>query len=283
MRKLRYHLVSTVACTLLAAATAYAQPPAKKALDHGDYDIWNRIAGQALSNDGTWALYGVVSEAGDPRVHVQPLRGGTAREIERAEGAQFSHDGRFVVFRIKPAKATVKQLREARTPAAQLPQDSIGILDVQSGTIVRAERLRTFKLPAKAGGWVAYTIAAPGDTSAAPQTGRGGGRGGAPPQAAQGGRGGQAAAGTQRRKEEGLPLVVRNLASGQERRIEDVTQYEFSPDGARLAWIVSTREGATDGVFVQELATGQSTARTAGHRRARSSHRVTLRCRRAGG
>jgi dipeptidyl aminopeptidase/acylaminoacyl peptidase len=48
--------------------------------------------------------------------------------------------------------------------------------------------------------------------------------------------------------------VVRHLASGAERRYDDVTEYAFARDGGRLAAVVSSRTGETDGVLLLQLA-----------------------------
>jgi hypothetical protein len=112
MRILRTAFACALAYALVAPA-AYAQgPAAKKALDHDSYDIWNRIAGQSISDDGRWVLYGVASEANDPRLMVRQVSGSGSVEIERGEAGEFSEDSRFVVFRLKPAMVAVKQAKK---------------------------------------------------------------------------------------------------------------------------------------------------------------------------
>ncbi len=116
------------AALFFAAAPLHAQMPqpgdglsAKPALDHDVYDIWNRIAGQALSDNGQYALYHLVSEKNDPRLIVRPLRGGAPIEVERAEGARFSEDGRFIVFLLKPAKAAVEEAKKNKVKDEDIP------------------------------------------------------------------------------------------------------------------------------------------------------------------
>jgi hypothetical protein len=153
MRILRTALACALAYAFLAPA-AYAQgPAAKKPLDHDSYDIWNRIAGQSITDDGRWVLYGVASEANDPRLMVKQVAGSGSFEIERGEAGEFSEDSRFVVFRIKPGKEAVKQAKKDKVKADQMPQDSMGILDLSNGTFVRMERVKAFKLPEEGAGF----------------------------------------------------------------------------------------------------------------------------------
>ncbi len=81
------------------------------------------------------------------------------------------------------------------------------------------------------------------------------------------GRGAGAGTGPQSskdRKADGSPLVLRNLASGQERRIELVTNYEFAKDGSKLIYTTSTKDGSNDGAFALDTGSGQVTALASG-------------------
>jgi dipeptidyl aminopeptidase/acylaminoacyl peptidase len=248
------------AAFFLLFAAAGVQAQAKKPLDHDAYDIWNRITGQALSADGKWLLYQVGSEASDPVLHVKPVASGTEVNVDRAEAAAFSDDSRFVVFRINPAKEAVKQAKKDKVKADQMPQDSLGILDLSTGQVTfRTEHVRSFKLPRDNAAWLAYEIAKPGDTTQAPAGGGRGGRGGG------GGRGGRGGGPNgARRPVDGNTVVLRNLASGQERRIEMVSNYALTNNGARLVYTTSTKDGSNDGAFAMNTADGQVTTLLAG-------------------
>ena len=260
MRTFRASLALTF--TALFAVSALQAQTAKKPLDHDAYDIWNRIGGQSISDDGRWVLFGIDSEAGDPRLFVKAAAGGTEHILERAQNGEFTDDGRFVVFRIKPAKATVEQLEKDKTPAAQMPQDSFGILDLTSGQVVhRAERVRTFQLPRDNSEWVAYHLIRPGDTTQAAGGQRGGGQragGGGGPRG--GGQGGASSG----RRQDGSTLVVRNLRSGQEHRAEFVNAFQFAPDGGRVYYTTTSRDSAQDGAHVLNTSNGQMTTLAAG-------------------
>ncbi len=253
-------LAVALAATVAPLRAQLAQPgnglSAAKALDHDAYDIWNRVQGQALADDGRHVLYHIVAEKFDTRLHVHPVRGGQRIEIERAENARFSDDGRFVVFRIKPSKAAVEEAKKKKTKPEDMPKDSLGILDLSNGQVVaRVAQLKSFAMPEEAGGWLAYQVEKPKpatkpDSAKAEET-----------PAAEAGRPAaqDSAKKPERKKDEGSPLVVRNLATGEERRIEDVASFRFSKDGRALAYFVSTKAGDTDGAFRLELAAGTTT------------------------
>ena len=236
----RAFLFAVVATTFSAAPLVGQQ---KVPLDHSVYDGWKSISARAISTDGRWVLYRLTPGLGDSELHVRNIESGQTFEIDRGNAARFSQDSRFVVFEIQPVDSIVKDLRLKKTKAADLPKDSLGILALASGTITRVERVKSFAMPAEASGWVAYLLDAPAEEPSDSSEAQGGQDGDDFLQRAQGGD-------DEDKKEEGTPLVVRNLATGAESRFEDVTTYAFADDGSRLAYAASNKEGDADGTFV---------------------------------
>src|SRR5690606_4839285 len=245
------------------------------------YDTWNRIAAPTLSNDGRWALFALTSEANDPSLTVTDVAGQTRHVIERAEAARFDDGTRFVAFTIKPAKAAVKEARQEKTPPARMPPDTLGILDLQTGAVTRVPRTRGFRMPAKAGGWIAYQLGrAPDekpDSAAADSAGAPGAveprrpEPGVMPEPPAGERppAGEAATDSarpapERKRDDGYPVILLNPASGEERRVEDVVSYAFSDDGARFAFTRSNKDGDADGVYVMDVRSGSITTLLSG-------------------
>ncbi|MEX2610922.1 MAG: prolyl oligopeptidase family serine peptidase [Gemmatimonadota bacterium] len=253
-------LAAALAAANLPTALSAQAPAEKPPLTHDSYDIWNRITTSALSDDGQWLLYGQSSEEADPVVFVKSVRGATEHELARATGPSFTEDNRFVVFTIRPAKAVVDSLEAADTDDDDMPSDTLGILDLRSGQVVtRVPDLRSFRTPAEAGGWVAYHLeAADGqedeeeepDSAAAGERGERGERPEREPRA--------------KRRTAGTELVLRNLDSGQERRIGDVTSYTFTEDGGRLVYTRTNEAGDADGVYVMATGSGDITTLKAG-------------------
>jgi hypothetical protein len=256
-------LTSLFAASLLALPVV-ANAQQKRALDHDAYDSWNRIQGQALSDDGTWVLYTVSPQEGDGGLYVKALRSATSYVVPRGQSAQFTEDNQFVVFLIKPELALVRESQKEDARQDGQPKDSLGILDLSSGEITKVERVKSFVLPEDAGGWLAYHLEAPEEERDTTQGGgegrparpsgrrRPGGTGGPPGQAARGG-------GSGGEKQDGTVLVLRNLSSGAEQQFEMVQAYVFSKDGGHLAYTASSKDSTADGGFVIATADGSVT------------------------
>jgi dipeptidyl aminopeptidase/acylaminoacyl peptidase len=258
-----YCRLAVLATVLFCSHHAYAQDTAKRPLDHDVYDGWRSIAGQQLSDDGVWILYVLEPREGDVELHVQSVDLSESYEIPRGEQARFSDDGRFAVFVIKPELAAV---REAKQEDEDEPKDSLGVLDLNSGAITRVERVKSFKLPEEAGGWLAYLLEKAeeeADTTESaeerpeepepvpepePQT---------PPEEPQ-------AEEEDKKKDIGTTLVLRDLETGTEQRFESVMQYVFAKNGERLAYAVSSEDGSADGVYIVDLVDGGETALATG-------------------
>ena len=253
---MRRTLVLVVALCL-QAAVAFAQSVAPRPMDHDLYDRWNRISDQALSDDGQWLVYAIVPQEGDAVLHVRSVVGPAEYAVPRGRSARFSGDGRHVVFLIKPELAREREARKAKKKPDEQPKDSLGILDLSSGDVLRIERVKSFAVPEDAGAWVAYllekALEAPRDSADTA---------GAKPEEPLAAAGEPTADTTKQAKKkertDGTTLVLRNLDTGVESRFDFVTEYVLADDGAHLAFATSTKDGKGDGVRL--AATGGGTS-----------------------
>jgi hypothetical protein len=226
-----------------AAVPETAAAQGRQSLDHHVYEAWDTIGGEAISRDGKWALYNRLRYDRDDVLVVRATMGDATHVFDRATSARFDESSRFVVFTLKPARDSVLQARRDRRRPDQLPRDTLGVLDLATGAVMRVPAVRSLRLPERAGGWLAYQLERPAgdgaEAAARPQTPPAAGAGqGSPP----------------RRRETGTPLIVRNLVTGEERRIEDVASFAFAADGRRVAYATATSDGAGDGVHILEPA-----------------------------
>jgi len=243
-------------CLVLPFATAQ-----KKPLDHSVYDSWNSIRGTSLSHDGKWILYVVAPQEGDGEVQIKSLVVGKTISFPRGGNVQFSNDSNFVVATIVPKLADTKKATRDKVPAADMPKNSLMIQNLSNEGVTVIERVTSFQLPAEDSGWLTYRPEAP--RLEAPATGNAASGGTAGPQrpAAPGGRrgggggGGARQAASNSTAPNGSPLVIRNLPTGKEERIENVGEALFSKDGKVLAYTVTSREGKEDGVYWLDLPT----------------------------
>ena len=243
--------------------------PTKRPLTQDSYDLWRTIQQPRLSPDGTWAVYTLSPMLGDGELvaratasateHRVP-RGWTGRPLTTVNGAPFSAqaaqvtaDSRFVIFLQYPTRAEMDSARIRRARPADQPKTKLAILALASGTVTTLDQVRGFQLSRDGGRFVAYQIEV--DTTTAAAGAGAAARAGAPAAART-----DSARPAPRRKDSGAPLVLRDLASGTEVRVDGVTNYTFDL-GER--WLVYSVTGAdslgVDGVFARELATGTVT------------------------
>ncbi|HWC98816.1 MAG TPA: prolyl oligopeptidase family serine peptidase [Candidatus Sulfopaludibacter sp.] len=268
-----------LSATLLISC-ALAQP-AKRPLNHHDYDGWRTIASQHLSADGKFLAYAVFPQEGDGEVIVRNLT--TGQETRYPAGARpapaaaavpeegpppeargatitFSSDSHTVVFSTFPSKADTDKAKKEKKTADQMPKDGMVIVNLASGQTARVERVKRFALAEKASAFVAYLKDAPegaaGRAAAAKPDGDS-----ADQQAGRGGRGGGAAGGGRgARPEFGTDLVVRSLTDGSEHTYSDVAEFTFTEDGKQIVYAVSARDAARNGVFLVKPGSAEAAA-----------------------
>jgi dipeptidyl aminopeptidase/acylaminoacyl peptidase len=260
-------------------AIAAQTVPAKRPLTYDVVDSWRSIQGTQLSHDGQWLAYALTAPGDDGELVVRNLKSGQEFRSARGTGPQFTPDGRFVVFTIAQTKAEEERERrqnertgsqegqgggEGRGNQAQrTPRTGLGIMALPAGDVKTFEKVGSFSLPEESSTWLAYYKGVGGQGAGGGRGGRGGGgRGGrgAQPAAGRQGAGGENATSREKRKDPGSDLIVRNLTTGQEVTIPEVTEYEWNKDGAWLAYGVSSTDAAKDGAFVRRISDGTAQA-----------------------
>ncbi|MFM7646404.1 MAG: prolyl oligopeptidase family serine peptidase [Sphingomonadales bacterium] len=137
---------------LLISATVQAQ---KIPLHHQVYDSWQRIGERMLSADGNWAVFTIDAQEGDGTLVLQSLRSDYRKEFPRGYGAAISYNDRFLVFKIKPYYAAVKEARNKKKKPEEMPKDSVGMLELGKDSVIKFANVRSFKMPSEEEGWVA--------------------------------------------------------------------------------------------------------------------------------
>lgn len=267
-----------LALGLLCAVPLGAQQP-KKPLVPESFDRWRTVEGAALSPDGAWAIYSLVPQVGEGEVVVRRLPGGPELRHTRgyigrpqtqagrsgrafdAPEAQLTADGRFALFTIEPSRQEYEAARRAKKKPADMPKTALGIMSLPDGKVTTVPRVKSFRVPRRSGRWVAYLLegrdsakAEPADSAAqAPMAAAA--PGGVPRPVAS-----DSSKSDKKKKETGSTLVLRDLQTGAEERIADVTAYAFDEAGRWLGWTVSSKDGKTDGAYVRSLAEGRTHA-----------------------
>ena len=214
---------------LLALAAPLGAQGAKKPITQDVYDIWRTIQAPVLSPDGSWAGFTISPVVGDGEAVVRSTtspteyrvaRGWTGRPVTSvqvdspfvSQPIQFSADSRHAAFLTYAPKADFDRVRGARGRAGQQPRSALSIVALSDGKVTRVDRVRSFRMARESGKYLVYQLES--ETPAGPRDTTAGAAGGA-----QGGPGAQGRPAT-RRREPGTTLVIRDLATGAESRVE---------------------------------------------------------------
>lgn len=277
-------LVGTVLAFQWSLTAQTPTASAKRPVGYDVMDSWRAIAGTRLSSDGQWLAYALTAQGEDGELVVRNLKSGQEFKSARGTSPTFTPDGKFVAFTIAQSKADEEKEREQTqrqgeagaegrsgrgNQAARTPRTGLGIMSLADGKVTTVDKVGSFRVPDENSTWLAYykgvggTSAGRGGRGAA--AGRGGRQGAPPPAAAAGeGRQGGANATREKRKDPGSDLILRNLATGEETTIPEVTEYDFDAKGAVLAYATSSPDAAKDGAFVRKTADGAVTTLLSG-------------------
>lgn len=248
MKKGQYFLISILAVLTLLN---FAWTQEKKPLTHEVYDSWKSITQPRISPDGNWVLYLETPQDGDAEMVAIELStgkeykhtigySGEGTDSERAANARFSYDSDYAGFLIFPSQEEVEEAEKEEKKKKEKLKKKLGIMDLSTGQVEVFERVKTFKFPEEAGGWVAYLKEAPEKEEEKKEE-----KGEEKKKEAE-----KEEEEEEKEKKYGTPLVLRSLEEGNEKTFESVLKYRFTKDGKYLLYTVSSQENPdSDGVY----------------------------------
>ncbi len=201
---------------------------AKKMLDHGDFDRWEKVTNYSLSDNGGWAAFAVNPQEGDGILYFHNTAKGDQIEIKRGYRPAFSADGKWAFALVKPHFSATRKAKIAKKKDFDLPQDSLAIINLKTGKVSMVGNVISYKLGKEGGNCVAWLSC---DTTLIAPKGL-------------------------KNKKAGRPMIVRNLSNDSSRIINWVSDYVFSKDGTRLAFTLKKSDAdslATNGTGVLDL------------------------------
>ncbi len=236
---------------------------AKRAIELDDIIAWKNIGATTLSNDGQWFAYRVAPGEGDADLFVRSVA--TGRETKFALGdasgggadggvpagapagitapggasIAVSDDSKWVAFTSHPLRAETQRLRRQRRPV----QSKVTVVNLATGDKKEYPNVRRFAFSGEAATHVAL--------HRAPAQPAGGGQ--TPPAA---GRGAAAPGGPQSDRPRGTDLILRELATGAELNVGNVSEFSFTRDGRFLATIIDAADRVGNGVQLRNMKAG---------------------------
>jgi dipeptidyl aminopeptidase/acylaminoacyl peptidase len=263
-------LFRTFALALVLASLLLAQ---KRPLTHADYDSWRHIQDQQLSNDGHYLAFALFPQQGDGELIVRDLVTGkemrqpigelpsppppnyAIRQIEDSPppkpgiAVKFSQDSRTLVVLTFPTHADVENTKrqKRKSPDAakeDTPKGDLVVIDLLSRAVFRAPRVKSFQLPTRANGFVAYRQLPEKSASEKPCEDKSADVDEQP----------------EPKKIETGDLVLRSLEDGAERRFRDVADYALTNDAELLVYAVQSPNPDSSGMYVIKTGTSANPA-----------------------
>ncbi|GAB3032040.1 S9 family peptidase [Spirosoma pulveris] len=130
----------------------------KRALNATDYDRWQSVRSEKLSDDGRWIAYQVDLQEGDGRLEVVSSTANTNRSkyvFPRGYMAQFTPDSKFLVVRLKAPYLATRTAKLKKKKADELPKDSLLVLNLATGKQTKLPNAKSFVYGKDAGSWLA--------------------------------------------------------------------------------------------------------------------------------
>ncbi len=127
------------------------------------------------------------------------------------------------------------------------------IVNLANGEKTTVQKIRRFAFSGEMGGWMAmhrYGPEAAGGAGAAAAAAPAGGRGG---------RGGAAADAPRDTRPRGTDLILRELATGSELSIGNVSEFGFNKSGRYLALVIDAADQIGNGIQIRDMQTGAIT------------------------
>lgn len=213
----------------------------KKVLDHQDFEIWNTIENEMLSPNGKYIMYSLERGEADQFLKLKNEAGTIFLEHDRARGGIFTYDSKFAIFSINAWKDSITEMKRRKIKKEDLPKDSLGIYNIDQDRLEKMARVKSFKLPEKWSGYLAFQLEEEVEKKEKDST-------------------------ESEKKEKkvgkknGYHLAVRDLNTGQQDIFKFVNHYEFAKEGKRLVFSTTGEDkNANAAVFVLDFEKGELT------------------------
>ena len=135
-----------------------AQETAKKVITADDYERWNTISGQIISNDGKKVVFELNPQQGNGFLLLRELRLSAADTLHRGTKAAFDADSKFLVYHIRPPQDSIKSAKRKKVKKEDLPMDSLGIFRLSDRIKIRFPNVKSYAIPETGTDWVAFLV-----------------------------------------------------------------------------------------------------------------------------
>jgi len=248
MTRLRRRVLIALPLAFVAAVLVplSAQNATKRPMVLGDILSFRAMTTTAMSSNGQWFAYRVAPLEGDSEVVVRSTTGAQEYTFPVGEGAgpmTFSDDSQWLAITVSLTRGEAEAARRARRPI----QTSALIVNLATGDKVSIPKIRRFAFAGEMGGWIALHRYGADAAAASPAAAPAGGRAGGAP----------APRDTRPR---GTDLILRELKSGTEINVGNVSEFNFNTSGKYLALVIDATDQAGNGLQIRDMSTGTITS-----------------------
>lgn len=222
----------------------------KKALTIADTDKWQSIRGSTVSNDGKWFAFRVAPNEGAGEVTLRNLGDGKETKYPAGGGGfgslAFSFDSKWLSFSVTPVAP--RGLPPALAASMPRPKPKLVLVNLEKGEKTELEGFSGLQFNGESATHVALRKASEGPA-------------GPPPNLPPGitlppGLTPPASAGS---SSAGSDLVLRELATGTELVLGNVSEYSFNKKGDTLVMLIDSAGQIGNGVQIRDMKTGTVT------------------------
>lgn len=222
---MRTVLSSVVTSVVLLGSALPVLGQGTRSLTFTDLMKIRQIEHESLSADGRWIAFTAEPDRGDSEVVVRSTSGDTRHVVPLGSHPVVSDNGAWVVMRSNPSLES----RETAAPGEELNR-GMTLLQTDDGSLTAVPEVQSFALSAD-GAWLAYLMYADEVADSEEKD------------AAE-------------EREVGTTLVLRELTTGRENRIDEVRDYAFDEAGRRIAYAMASADNTHDGLYVRDLGSG---------------------------
>lgn len=210
----------------------FGQSHQKKQLTDRAYEDWNRITNTQISKNGLWSIYLIKPNKGDKTLVVYDNDKDHKYTFPRATNATLDHSGQFVVFKTTAAADSLVAWKRAKREEDDFPRDTLSIYDYLNKKMVKLPNLKSYKLPGKWSGYLAYQLEnretiEPKDSTEKKIK--------------------------KENKKNGSRLIIRELLTGKEDTFGYVTHYQFAEEKAILVLQTTGKDDDTNALIRYDL------------------------------
>jgi dipeptidyl aminopeptidase/acylaminoacyl peptidase len=217
----------------------------KKPLDHSVYDIWKSLGARSLSNDGKWVAYTVSPQEGEGKAYLKTTANQSEKSWDNANSLNFTDDNHYFLAVLSPTKAQRDAATKDKKPA---PKNKLLIVDLTNGQEKVMDDVTRYTLNGEDTGWILYR---PEPPEAKPEEKKD-----------DANKEGEKKDEKPKKKATHRPgerNVLLQLATGKTIDIDDYVSGQFNDKGSVFVYVVSTKDGAGDGIVWMDLKTGEKT------------------------